>query len=209
MISPKKLLFPLLATSVFVAFGVYYYFQIYLPSVNEKAGEETTPNWESYSNRDYGYSIDYPKNLSLEESASLTVYLRRGEDPIFEITPLEKYIGADEDMDFRLYAVTLAGISCAADGLLSSIRCEGEVETSSFTNNYGVGGIFFYLNEVTSTYEDGQTVETTRKKGPYFAFDVYEKTKGQLRALFLLPSSGELSAADLQAVEQIKESLRF
>jgi len=162
-------------------------------------------DWKTYRNKEYGFEFRYPSDFSIENFKGINWILKLA-SPENKILLISLESDRFPEIDtFEKFALTMAEISCVADGPRGSAYCDNAYKKSSFTNSTGIVIYEIYLNETTEDYKTNQKI--TRSKGPVFALNFSPIKNQNIRGAFINLMEGTFS--DKEVIDKVISTFKF
>ncbi len=163
----------------------------------------------SYTNATHGFSLAYPKTLSLLEYtpdiATIGTPIDGGIEGVADVRVL--IIEGTPGMSLEDTAARDLAALCAAAGPTSSFSCTGVERIAPFTAASGATGFELFLTgELTSL---GSGAVTTVRKGPYYLFPLSTGAMATKLLVVHAPLNQSADEANAPAIRTIAESVRL
>ncbi len=154
-----------------------------------------------YENETFGFSFRYPEELFLQESSTSSVVLIETLESKGVIVEIDVISAEGVDMPFEQFALDESRLLC---GKISPLFFCSEVsDISSYTNENGKSAIKFYV----TLEEDTSEGKTSREKGPFYAFNISEKTAGKMSFVLVRPPLHK--AGSVEEINLVAKELSF
>lgn len=134
-----------------------------------------------YESETFGFSFRYPEELFLQEASTTSIVLIETIESKGAIVEVDVISLEGADMPFEQFALDESRLLC---GKISPLYFCSEVrDISSYTNENGKEAIKFYV----VLDEDSSGGKVSKEKGPFYAFNISEKTPGKMSFVLVRP----------------------
>lgn len=161
--------------------------------------EEQVPGF--YENDSFGFSFRYPEELFLQESSTSSVVLIETIESKGAIVEIDVISSQATDIPFEQFALDEARLLC---GKISPLFFCSEVsDISAFTNGNGKQAIKFFV----VLEEDTASGKVSKEKGPFYAFNISEKTPDKITLVLVRPPLHK--AGSVAEINEVASQLDF
>lgn len=192
---------------IVICFGIGAY--LYLNRGETPADNSTMSSTASYANTEYGYSLDYPADLTYREYALGNTVFGHEADDVME-GKVETRVLVTQGAPGQSFEDTVGAelsLLCAADGPDSSFSCDGVEQVQPFTTRNGHEGLVLYLRGSLTNLATGES--TAVGKGPYFVLPIQTGATGSQVLIIHPPLNKSAEEADSTLIRTVAESVRL
>lgn len=200
----KKSLVLVIGALILAALAYYLFGRTELPALTTSSEVATT----TYVSEEYGYTLDYPANLTLREYSPGNVVFgaESGEEMsgVVEVRVVD--IPATPGQSLQEAATLQLQALCAADSPDATFSCPRVDQVQPFVSRSGIQGYVVYLTGEMRMSASGDAL--TIGKGPFFVLPLGSSATGSRVLVVHPPLNQTADDADAAAIRSVAESVR-